>query len=174
MSQQRIIYLPKTFYIKMVPTVIISGVMSIVLALFIRYQLNETSTTWQVWIEVALIMIIAMILQYYRNLLPARDIFNMAFSAIKAVLDHMDQVEMQQLQKDNAGGWVSRLQGDIKNIQDHIGQELWESIFWCIVSPLALIYAFTVSWKLAIINLATIPVTLILLFVFNIRWHNWG
>ncbi len=168
MRKQRIINLPKTFYVKMIPTVAISGIMSIVSALFIRYQLNETSTAWQTWLEAALIMTIAMIFQYYRNLLPARDVFNMAFSVRKNVLEHMDHVKISQLQKDNAGGWVSRLQGDIKNIQDHIGQELWESIFGCIVSPLALIYAFTVSWKLAVINVATIPVTLILLIILNI------
>ena len=163
----KVIHLPKTLYVKMILTVAISGIMSIVLALFIRFQLNEMETTWQTWVEAALIMTLAMIFQYYRNLLPAREVFDMSFSARKRVLDHMDRVKMQYLQKDNAGSWVSRLQGDIKNIQDHIGQELWESIFWCIVSPLALVYAFTVSWKLAVINLLSIPVTLILLIIIN-------
>lgn len=167
MSKPKIISLPKPFYLKMIPTVTISGIMSIVSALFIRYQLNETLMTWQRWIEAAVIMTIAMVFQYYRNILPARDVFNAAFSIRKEVLEHMDHVKIQQLQKNNAGSWVSRLQGDIKNIQDHIGQDLWESIFGCIVSPLALIYAFSVSWKLAIINMATIPVTLILLGIFN-------
>jgi len=168
MRKKTIINLPKMFYVKMIPTVAISGIMSIVSALFIRYQLNETSVDWQTWLEAVLIMTIAMIFQYYRNLLPARDVYNMAFSVRKKILEHMDHVKIPQLQKDSAGGWVVRLQGDIKNVQDHIGQELWESIFGCIVSPLALIYAFTVSWKLAVINVATIPVTLILLIILNI------
>ena len=80
MRKKTIINLPKMFYVKMIPTVAISGIMSIVSALFIRYQLNETSVDWQTWLEAVLIMTIAMIFQYYRNLLPARDVYNMAFS----------------------------------------------------------------------------------------------
>lgn len=119
------------------------------------------------WLYCGVIMLNYCIIAYLAGYIIQVMSQSIIFDLRQDVFDHIQHLSIDQLHKIPVGKWVTRATNDVNAIMTFFSDVLIQIIYNLMYLLALLIFVFILNWQLALINLAFLPIILVVAIVFS-------